>query len=354
MASLTVDNTRRHCSRCGLSLTDAASREAGVGPVCRAKDNHLYAKSIPANYTMAVATLLAMKDGEGLCEETVKVYKRLKATLIRRAERASRDSVDITKFHHTGEDLRKIITDLDWLCSWAHPARDAHSTFVSVIRHLGYVGLAAVIGGDASTSPSKVWFENGRIYMSGLGNTSGWRTMRKIPGIVTPRGRGDRTPYSAPADQFAPFALAVMTHWPLFEGDLDALRQECASFIANNPAAAKVVAGKTASSYVAKIVTRSSDFTLSFPWRKDRSMSEFLAALKSVPAAERSYDASTKMWSFKLAHLERVKGFCEKVYDQVSVSNPGTDTPEGLYVRKAPTRAASTWAQRHYRGPWRL
>ena len=91
----------------------------------------------------------------------------------------------------------------------ANPGRGVRNTMVDIINACGYVGLAAVIEGQASTSPSRVWFENGRLFMSGLGNKSGWAAMRRIPGIVTPRNRGDRSPYSAPATEATAFLANV-------------------------------------------------------------------------------------------------------------------------------------------------
>jgi len=46
----------RFCSRCQKELTDPASLEAGVGPQCRNRDNHLYAKAIEANLPLLGAS----------------------------------------------------------------------------------------------------------------------------------------------------------------------------------------------------------------------------------------------------------------------------------------------------------
>ena len=46
-------NDVRHCSRCGLPLTDCASIERGQGPICTHKDTSVFAKTIPANFPVA-------------------------------------------------------------------------------------------------------------------------------------------------------------------------------------------------------------------------------------------------------------------------------------------------------------
>ena len=332
---LLTDNTPRHCSRCGDELTDPASRESGVGPVCRRKDNHLYAKVIPANFAIASIRALSLKP-EMLVPECVKPWQKAQKLLLKRAEKAQQENSDVTAVNLRGQDLREVIRTLDYLCSFSHPDTSVRRMCIDMIRALGYVGLAAVIDGQASTSPAKIWFSEGRVYMEGLGNTSGWRTMRQIAGIVTPRYRGDRAPYSAPAQSAQAFLAAVMNHWPMYEGDASEVQEQAEAYVvevaASGPAPSATPVG-----IVASILVRSSDFTLTFPWRRDRNMSAFLGELKSLPPLDRRYDPNTKAWCFLSTHLTAVQGMAAKYYDSVTTVVTAVQTPVDTYAtRKYP------------------
>ena len=355
---LATDNTRRHCSRCHDELTDISSREAGVGPVCRKKDNVLLARSIPANYPEALIFALSVNP-DLLAPETVEVWKDANKRLLARSEHAAQSSTDMFSMSQSGEDLREIIRACDFLCSFEHPSRDVRSYMIQIIRALGYVGLAGVIAGQASTSASKIWFEKGRVYMTGLGNTSGWQTMKKINGITCPRFRGDRSPYSAPAGSAVAFLEAVQAHWPMYEGDVAAITAEASTWLEAQP---KAILGVSASKPVANtngavITLRSEDAVLRFNWVKNANMFGFMAALKGVCGPkERSYNPATKEWSFVLAQLPRLIEVIEaqEIFGTPRVVTPEKDlgkarelTPTGLYgASKAPFRGRG-------RGTWR-
>lgn len=362
---LACDNTPRHCSRCGQSLDDLSSREAGVGPVCRKKDNVLLARSIPANYPEALIFALSVNPSQ-LAPETVETWQAANKRLLACSEHAAKNDTDMFSMSQSGEDLREVIRACDYLCSFEHPSRDVRSHMIQIIRALGYVGLAGVISGQASTSASKIWFENGRVYMSGLGNTSGWQTMKKIPGITTPRFRGDRSPYSAPVSSMKAFFDAVQAHWPMYEGDIAVIEMEAMAWQAKNPPPVSFVVttnGKLATAVSlpkkvneAVITLRSEDAVLRFNWAKGANMFGFMAALKGVCGPkERSYNPVTKEWSFVLAqvpHLVEVIT-AQEIFGEPTVITPEKDlgkarelTPAGLYgASKAPFRGRrqGTW-----------
>lgn len=356
---LATDNTLRHCSRCQASLDDIASRNLGYGPVCAKKNSHLMAKAVAANYPQALIFALSVNP-DLLAPETVEVWKAANKRLLACSERASKNSTDMFSMSQSGEDLREVIRACDFLCSFDHPSRDIRAYMIQIIRALGYVGLAGVISGQASTSASKIWFEKGRVYMSGLGNTSGWQTMKKIDGITTPRFRGDRTPYSAPISSMSAFFSAVQAHWPMYEGDIATITAEAQAWQTANPppvsftvaANGRLVAPKKANEAV--ITLRSEDAVLRFNWVKGANMFGFMAALKGVCGPkERSYNPATKEWSFVLAqvpHLvEVIKA--QEMFGEPTVITPEKDlgkaralTPAGLYgASKAPFRGRGTW-----------
>lgn len=374
---LATDNTHRHCSRCNDALTDPISREVGVGPICRKKDSHLMAKNLPANYSAALIFAMSITD-DMLISETIDVWHKAYKSLLKCSERAANSCDDMTVMARAGNDLREVIRACDFLCSFDHPGSvksgnyvEVKSAMVQVIRALGYVGLAGVISGQASTSASKIWFENGRVYMTGLGNTSGWQTMKKIAGITTPKFRGDRSPYSAPVASMTAFLDAVQVHWPMYEGDVATITAEASAWKLAQPAPVAPV--YTASFTVradgtlvqpkpntsgAVITLRSEDAVLRFNWVKGVNMFGFMAALKGVCAPkERSYNPATKEWSFLLAHLPRLIEVIEEqeIFGTPRVVTPEKDldrarelTPPGLYgaSKSGPRGAAQPWAGR--------
>lgn len=350
---LHTDNTARFCSRCGDALTDPASRECGVGPVCRRKDTHLYAKTIAANF--GIATIRAMSVVEtDLAPEVRDTWKAAVKRLLKAAEKVANLTDDATIMRRTGADLREVIRACDLICSYANPGRSVRSTMVDIINACGYVGLAAVISGQASTSPSRVWFENGRLFMSGLGNKSGWAAMRQIPGIVTPRNRGDRSPYSAPATEATAFLANVRRFWPMYEGDIAALAATAATWVASNPVLAAAPAAPV-NPFVATV--RTADFTVNFPWVRGANMMGFMSQLKTIPANERSYDAPTRTWSFTLAHLDRVLDMARNsnTFGEVRKVDSTATTPEGLYNRQSVARRYPNLGRAaYYRGGWRV
>lgn len=353
---LHTDNTRRYCSRCGDALTDPASRECGVGPVCRKKDTHLYAKTIVANFGLATVRAMSVRE-EMLAPEVVSVWKAAVKRLLKAAEKVANLTDDMTIMQRTGADLREVVRACDLVCSYENPTPIVRSTVVDVVRACGYVGLAAVLSGEASTSPSRVWFENGRVYMSGLGNKSGWAAMRQIPGVLTPKYRGDRAPYSVPAVQAARFLENVRRYWPMYEGDIAALATEAATWVQNNQAVATAAAASTAPVHVFGINTRSQDFVVNFPWVRNANMTGFMAQLKTIPANQRNYNPATKSWSFTIANLDRVIEIARTsgIFGEIRKVDTGEATPEGTYnTRSVGRRYPNLGRAAYFRGGWRL
>lgn len=353
---LHTDNTPRHCSRCGDSLTDPASRECGVGPICRKKDTHLYAKTIAANFAIATVRALSVRP-ELLAAEVIDTWADALATLLKAAEKVANITDDDLIIRRTGADLRAVVRACDLVCSYENPGgSQVRSSVIDVVQACGYVGLAGVLSGKASTSPSKTWFEAGRVYMSGLGNKSGWAAMRQIPGIVTPKYRGDRQPYSAPASHATTFLANVRRYWPMYEGDIDTVDNEAATWVETHTVAAEEASSTTGSVYTFGIAIRSNDFVTTFPWVRGVNMGDLLTQLKAIPAHERSYSPATRSWSFALAHLDRVMEIAKSTgwFGEIKTTRTNETTPEGLYgantVARRTYRQQNTWHSGNYYG----
>jgi hypothetical protein len=353
---LFTDNTRRHCSRCGDALTDPASRECGVGPVCRKKDTHLYAKTIAANF--GIATIRAMSVREDmLAPEVHATWKAAYSRLLKAAEKVANLTDDVTIMRRAGADLREVVRACDLVCSYENPGHDVRNAMIDVVHACGYIGLAAVLAGQASTSPSRVWFENGRVHMTGLGNKSGWSAMRQIPGVVTPKYRGDRAPYTAPAGHAVIFLANVRRFWPMYEGDIAAIATEAATWVQNNQAVAAAFAASTTPVHKFVITTRTMDFTVAFPWVRNANMTGFMAELKTIPADQRNYNPSTKAWSFTIANLDRVTEIARSsgIFGEIRKIDTVEPTPEGIYnARSVQRRYPNLGRAAYFRGGWRL
>jgi hypothetical protein len=370
--TLTTDNTKRFCSRCHLPLTDAASRECGVGPVCRKHDNHLFAKSIPANYAVAQALIMYIPEDGGnlLAPETVKVWAKARRSFMRIVAKVLSANQTGDTFHVPGGDLRKIVTAIDYMCSYEHPEWHIRSHLTKIVDALGYPGLAGVLSGEASTSKSKIWFESGRVFMSGLNNVSGWRAMGEIPGVERPMKRSRKTPYSAPAAQAEKFLNVVRRYWPLFEGDAENVLAAAKQWVVDHPTEARNHQAATTPVHLFEITIRSEDFRVTFPWIRGKNMIGLVSQFKaSIPADQRSYDPASKTWSFRLNQLDTVRQIV--VDSGIFASEHGTgivehqsneNTPPGLYKSAQERRAAAqangraqTWhsAANRFYGGWR-
>ncbi len=336
--TLVTDITPRHCSRCRRELTDPASRECGVGPICRNKNNHLFAKTIQANVPAASALILGT-NAESLPPEVHSCWENLKCRFVNKIEGTEQQS-DIM---FTGADFRDCVKDIDYILSF-HMSPALRSRMVDIVQHLGYPGLAAVLSNEASLSVAKLWFDDGRVFMKGRTCKAGFLRMRKIPGIRTPRYRGHQVPYSAPASQFEEFMKVVQKHWPLYEGDVEDIRQKCRQFVKNNPEA--VV--QSSHEQKAQIKLRSEDFVVTFPWVRNAPMYVLINEIKTIPSKDRYYDPNTKTWYCKMKHFDHVKNALQNVFRKanIKVIESDTSTPAGMYARRSSTRNRRASRQR--------
>lgn len=326
-------NEARQCSRCGTALEDPASEERGVGPVCAKKDTALFSRTIPANYAGATAVLLAIPS-ELLPEAVQERYAAMKSKVFARSQRANMANEDIASIHLTGQDLRPIIKELDWILS--HRMDPQHRRrLVNVVKLLGYGELAAVLSQEASTTAAPLWFQNGRVFLKGKSCRPGLLAIRGIPGAHFPRYRGADQLFSAPANQAEKFLEVVTNFWPLYnvvtpqqkvipDGTLDTIRQQAQEWLqaqeAANPTPVAVPAPAAAPTVPAgPIVTicqrtmttgklQGEAIQVSFQWLFEHTdqMYALVAKLKEIPKQERSYDKTSKSWLFLSKHKEKV------------------------------------------------
>ena len=235
-----MTTTSRNCTRCHKELTDAASMEAGIGPVCRKLDNALLARLIPSNVTRAVELLTRLSlatAAEGTTDTLSKVMDAIRAP-----DAAAR------------EDWRVEVKRIEWVLSHAdnQPLR---ATLTSVVSALGYVGLASLWNGEAATGKAFVTCQTigslgTRLVIVGPKNSSARAAFKTIPGYrFHAKGtvEGVEKPcWSFAATQFAAFRLVVITHYPNHTGLVEAVEAAQAAVVAAAQAAAPVVAATPA------------------------------------------------------------------------------------------------------------
>ena len=210
----------RHCFRCDLPLTDAASLNEGIGPICRKLDNAVLARLIPSNLPEAV-NAFKLVDVLNLAPDTVRGFLVLESAL------TASDAP-------TREDWREVAKRIEWMLSFAQTYQNTER-LKTLVLSLGYVGLVALWNGEAATGKASVLFNAvhpGPDQLTQIPHIGGWRlfvsgpkkkaarfALKKIPGSTFHQA----TPFvkagwSVPACQHEAFRLAVIKHYPNFEG----------------------------------------------------------------------------------------------------------------------------------------
>lgn len=198
---MSLTSASRVCIRCGKELTDAASMEAGIGPICRKLDNALLAASIPANLQAARESLETVATAT-LVEETVPTFNNVFAALF-------------SQEAETRSDWRKEVKRVEWLLSFPKNVEACRSALTNTVRGLGYVGLAALWDGLASTGIATLRCADGRIYIAAPRNADFRYAVKKLAGWrFHPNPGGDRPEWSVPVSAHVALNTLVMTHYP--------------------------------------------------------------------------------------------------------------------------------------------
>jgi len=306
------DSVARHCSRCGAALEDAASRECGVGPVCRKKDNAIFSRMIPADLATAGALILSL-SAENFHSEISSEFDKIKALFLKKMQKVRRENVG-SAMVVCGGDFRKVV---DWFdVSLSYPIQSAaRNDVIKLIESLGYQALAGVLRGDVCMSPAKLYVEDGFICLTAKSNKYGYGAMRRtVPGVSVPRWRGDSKPYKAPLSQAAKFIDVVYRYWPFVvaQGDIE-------TAIANAPVASAAI--EIDSRPAATFLRGGLGFTVNTPWHGTREeMTATLDAFKALPYRERKYEPVSKSWTFKMEHLDKVKQIVGGRYQVVATA----------------------------------
>lgn len=340
----------RYCSRCRCELSDVASMERGMGPLCAGKSTKLYAKTIPANYALANIAALSIQD-DYMHPECHALWHETRQKLLEATQNAAGQEQQ-NQFAWTGEDLRKLVKSIDFILSYRHPRDITREQLITVVRHLGYVGLAGVLSGEASTGEARLWFENGFVKLQGSRNKNAYRAFAAVRGVTLPRSIGQ--PYAAPVGLLEPFLGLVLRFYPMYEGDFEEVRAAAAAWVPPPPVVqptSNATVIPDALDGIAYIRMRSEDFTLQFNWMRNANTIGFVNSLKSdIPYDSRAYDPVTKLWRFKKNCFETIKGIINSsgIFDEIKVTISNDITPNNSYEFRVGTQ--SPRARRGNRG----
>lgn len=276
----------RSCCRCRKDLTDAASMEAGIGPICRKQDNALLANSIPANPPEALHAAL-MIDGASLEPTSLPTFQKV---------------IDTLATNIAGTDWRKTIKQVEWVLSFESNRKVALDACSNIARSLGYLGLAALWNGEASTGQATVWFANGIIYVDGPRNGAARFALKKIgakfSGAVSTPTNGARPAWGVTPDKADAFVTIVQTHYPMHIGLADAITAAKSAPPPVTTPATPAIGGNV--KY--RIEQNGKTLSVFTPYNAD-----FIAALKlAVPYAYRAWDAPAKCWKVDTQYLNTV------------------------------------------------
>lgn len=282
----------RACCRCGKALDDAASKEAGIGPVCRKLDNALLARLIPARVADA-QMLAASVRTDDLPAPTHATFANVMADLL----------------DFGSKDWRLTVKRIEWILSWSMPSL-THTTLVDVVRSLGYVGLAALLSGEAATGKTTVTFENGRLYLFGPRNKTGAVEFKKIKGRMfhpagVPTANGLKKAWSVPAARADEFYTVVMTYWPNVTG-LEEAVAAAKSAPATEAAPAPAPTYLTEAGGVLKVKT---------PYN-----AAFVADLKALPYKARKWNGAEKVWEVATEFKAKVEALIATHYNAAAAA----------------------------------
>jgi Family of unknown function (DUF6011) len=211
-APLTVIITRP-CTRCGLELTDPASVEAGIGPICRGYANQILAKEVPSRWSDTDLFNFTFLSTESFPEEAQARFAKV-FTKICQSKGMNQGEGQAVK----GEDLRAVARELVYLASVA-PTNAMYEALIGAIRGIGYVQYAAFVSGDSASGNATLSLENGKVFLAGVRNSMGQNALYQI---------GACREYSAKRwytslNNAAEFVRVASIYWPFVKGAQEVL-----------------------------------------------------------------------------------------------------------------------------------
>lgn len=276
----------RQCFRCGKDLTDAASMEVGVGPICRKLDSKILAQQIPADINAARAAFDAV--------ELLSLPEQVVPTLV---------NVEADLNEGSSTDWRQTVKRIEWALSYPEIVTLASNRegLVKTVEGLGYVALAALWRGEGTTGECQITFEGTRLYMQGPRNTY---ANTKIKAVAGRSFDASTKRWSVPAAAHAALAAVVTTHYPNHIGlsnAVDAAKaylQTVQTISSIQPSNAPVAAPPAPAKKVS-VTSEGGWLTIRSPYNVG-----FIADVKAVPG--RKWNADQKVWMVPASAAQKV------------------------------------------------
>ena len=296
VASSFKSHTGRSCCRCRKDLTDMASIEAGIGPVCRKQDNKLLANSIPANPPEALMALLTIKADASINVDAHATYA---------------DLLGMLTMNLDGTDWRIAIRKIEKILSYDDTRWKTLKAFSEVARWLGYLGVAALWNGEASTGDATVTFNpltarGPRILIDGPRCPAARKKLHNLGAVYVPSPKPGRRTIVVEPKHLDAIATIVQTHYPMSIG-LSVVRAEVDAFLKSKmPAPTPVTVQATPAPggpvSSCRIEKNGNSLKINTPYD-----AAFIAGFKNtIPYKDRSWDAATKSWMCDAVYLPQV------------------------------------------------
>lgn len=315
-----VGQAGRMCVRCHRELTDAASMEVGIGPICRKLDNSLLAAQIPANVPQARLAISTVPV-EKLDPQTVNVFATVDAAL---------NTTDAL----FRQDWRTEVKRLEWLLSFDASRQSALVALTGVVRSLGYVGLASLWEGTASTGVAKVRCADGRLYVAGPRNADFRMAVKKVTGWKFHYAKDNERPeWSVPVTAYEDFNTMLMTYYPVSDGRTEAIeaaKVAVAALLATAPAApvpANVIVTAPVSASVGATVSVKGKVRIEAgpEWVKVFTPynAHFISELKTtISYGSRKWEPVAKCWEVRASETAALQSLLQKHFNAGEVVTP--------------------------------
>ena len=287
-----------------MKLTDFASMQAGIGPICNQKSTALFAKTIPVNVPVAYALALVLDaeeiplfpKHEGIQPREVFVSTKTKMLekLTASMQNGSKDGL-----HVTGTSYKEEVKVFDWMCSFEMGLK-VKSTLVGIVKNLGYVGLASVLDGKASTGEANIAFDPNTGYLT----LNGSRCKAGFNAFSLLRNKGVKVPswnskmYYVPAALYQEFINIVLEYWPMFLENMEEVVGQAKEYL-NSKKSEEVTVSTYPDGPYASFKSNGSNegFIVSFTWLGNSSY-QIVNELKKVNYKNRKFIPTTKEWEF--------------------------------------------------------
>lgn len=285
--------TIRSCARCGRDLTDPASRERGIGPVCRQLDNAVLARQIPADLNAAMDAYGDIRHRmEGMHPDLTSSIDKVDAALI--------DGVKSGDYREAVMAIERI---LSYDCGYL-----VREGLYGVTEALGYTSLVLLWKGDVVKGASELSFTNGRLVLkSPRPPKSVLASIRAI--------KGRRFEYTAKT-------------WSFPASQHEAVQKVCSFFVKMTGVKDAIKAAKEAPKEAPEAKKTALPAVINVTSRGSRALevttpynAAFVNELKSsIPWQQRKWDPKARVWRVHKLHLGAVEELVKKHYGNCSVT----------------------------------